>query len=239
MIFIILPTRIMRPLPLFILSLLLLLPLSANAKIMKATKPTPADHVKLHDTWNPGAHKPVSSASAESVVTVRNPSLGISFQTLSDWKTSTSEKGIALSLQRSMLPESSPSTIMIVRSSLPKDWTQKKAYISFLQKVMLNSSETGVLPDTYLPSFHLSASGSIKVQKMDALSLSYTGEVRSISMVFRYIMFTDSGFLYQIYSQSLPEYAIADSKVFDGVVKSLVIERQGGSSSSVGGGKRT
>jgi hypothetical protein len=101
-----------------------------------------------------------------------------------------------------------------------------------------STSQDALGGDSYIPSFHLTSSGSIKIQGNDAISVRYTGELSSNTFTAERVMFTTDRWMYTIALRTLPEYEEGDRRTFKGVVKSFMVEKQDGTVSSAGRGRR-
>ncbi len=228
----------MRPssLPLFTLLLTLLLPVSAMGARPTLNKLTHNQIDSMRYASKPNAINTSSSASsAPQLVTLRSKDTGISFRAPDNWKVAYDPSGITIYTFHNIPLQQNHSTIYVTRGLLSKKqtWTNEKIFNTFMQNVTMDTSVDRIFPDVYLPSFKLTASGTVTVKGQKALSVSYTGEYQSTTLTFRRISIISGPWLYTLYLSSLPEYAAADSQVFDGVVGSFAVETVKSSSSSM------
>lgn len=217
------PTTLLRTTTLLIA---LSLPLSANALMLQIPRKATRDTNQLQYASSSSRRNNFSSASSTPYLnTVRSKEFGLSFKAPDTWKTNNASNGVYI--ERKVPTTTNTSSIVIQRRSIPKnqEWTLKKLYNTFIQAVTMDSSANAVYPDTYLPSFNLTSSGSMKIAGQNALSLVYTGESRSATMSFRSVKFVSGSWVYTVYLQTLAQYAKEDGKVFEGVVGSLAFDK--------------
>lgn len=217
------PTTLLRTTSLLVA---LSLPLSANALMLNVPRKATRDTNQLQYASSSSRRNVLASSasSAPYLNTIRSKEFGLSFKAPDTWKTNNASNGVYI--ERKVTTTTNTSSIVIQRRSIPKnqEWTVKKLYNTFIQAVTLDSSANTVYPDTYLPSFSLTSSGTIKVAGQNALSLVYTGESRSATMSFRNVKFISGSWVYTVYLQTFPQYAKEDGKVFEGVVGSLMFD---------------
>lgn len=219
----------MSPTPLLRTTTLLIalsLPLSANALMLNVPRKATRDTNQLQYASSSSRRNVLTSSASSTpyMNTIRSKEFGLSFKAPDTWKTNNASNGVYI--ERKVPTTSNTSSIVIQRRSIPKnqEWTIKKLYNTFIQAVTLDSAINKVYPDTYLPSFNLSASGTVKVAGLNALSLTYTGEYHSVTKSFHLVKFVSGNWIYTVYLETLPQYAKEDGKVFEGVVGSLVFD---------------
>ncbi len=211
----------LRPLT---IALLLTLPLSTLAAPMKGiTKPARLDYYTKYSSSS--SKKSSSSSSAPYLNTIRSKDLEAVFKIPETWEATYTPNEVSFTLDHKIAPIHDTSVIFIHRYPINQKESLTLAYRRFMENTKFD--DAGIKlggPDRYIPSFHLSGSGTVKVAGLDALSVSYTGESHSIKYAFRRISMIKGKWLYIIGVASLPQYAKEDSKVFDGVVGSFTWE---------------
>jgi hypothetical protein len=150
-----------------------------------------------------------------------------------NWTPLYDRTGVSFRIDRGNVAPYQTSFLSVTRKKLTKTPSMILLYRTILDKATIDPAGTNLGgPDFYIPSFQLTGSGTIKVQGLDALSLSYSGESHSNQYSYRRVDFMKDNWQYTIWLSTWPQYAKDDGKIFDGVVASFGFADSGASSSS-------
>lgn len=227
------------PRPLFITGLLILaLPVLAEAAYYKAPRPSHADIMQLHASSSSSKR---SSSSATSTVSMNDWSMKIGFQLPKGWqkRTESTDYFIAQHL-RDIVPEALTSRIIVRQDRLEKERTPAALWKWFIHRALLEPT-ADTLGDWYIPSFGFTASGTTRVVGRDALTVQSIGIRQGSGVMRREVLFATDSWLYSIWSESLPDYAVEDGKAFDTAIATFTFtgaRSSSFSSSSLGRARR-
>lgn len=146
------------------------------------------------------------------------------FKMPANWTPLYDRNGVSFRMDRGSAMPYQTAFISVKRSKLSKPKTIKVLYRSILDKATIDAAGTNLGgTDRYIPSFALASSGTTKVQGIEALSMSYTGELGSEQLTFRRVDFIKNNWQYTVWLATQPAYAGVDVGVWEGVVGSLII----------------
>ncbi|HVW66847.1 MAG TPA: S-layer homology domain-containing protein [Candidatus Peribacteraceae bacterium] len=203
--------------------LAVLFPLTTQALMVPgAVRQTPGNYQSVGDN---SVLPRSSSSSAVTMNVERNATLGVRFSYPSNWTITPADGGVTIAPIPDDYVLSTQRDSRIVFTITPiaggKTYSQHELNLYFMNRATIASDSTALI-DWYIPSFHLSSSGTTTLLGQQAIEYDYTGEVQSVKMHIVHLLASVNGKLISLRYESPLDTFDEDRPVFDALIPTIV-----------------